>query len=266
MSSVAGIGDGSRTGIGDAADRPRRLGAAPARLARLRRRSVLRSHRGRTSCVPGQADAAARHPQRRWSCCCRTSTCRSSSAPRRRRRPKFFYSGPGDDLNTTMTRRRRRRWRADRQGALLHRGGLRLRVPRGLHRRRRHLDPVATNLSAPAGDDQSGFNGSGRHHRARRRRVGRPDGHRARRHQRAPVAATRPTAAWRESGFQVDNIALGGTVIGDAETDDEGWTFDGFRGHDRHRGPVVPQRLHRGQPPVRRARHAAPDTSTTSGS
>ena len=30
------------------------------------------------------------------------------------------------------------------------------------------------------------------------------------------------------SGFQVDNITLGGTEIGTAETD-EGWTFDGFR-------------------------------------
>ena len=30
-------------------------------------------------------------------------------------------------------------------------------------------------------------------------------------------------------GFQVDNITLGGTDIGNAETDDEGWTFDGFR-------------------------------------
>ncbi len=36
------------------------------------------------------------------------------------------------------------------------------------------------------------------------------------------VAATEP-------GFQVDNIALGGTVIGTAENENEGWTFDGFR-------------------------------------
>ncbi|GAA2136894.1 immune inhibitor A [Nocardioides koreensis] len=31
------------------------------------------------------------------------------------------------------------------------------------------------------------------------------------------------------SGFQVDNITLGGTDIGNAETDTEGWTLDGFR-------------------------------------
>ena len=58
------------------------------------------------------------------------------------------------------------------------------------------------------------------------------------------------------SGFQVDNITLDGTDIGDAETDAE----LGVRRvphHDRHRGPVVPQRLHRGQPPVRRAGQAA---------
>ena len=30
-------------------------------------------------------------------------------------------------------------------------------------------------------------------------------------------------------GFQVDNIVLGGTEIGTAETDDEGWQLDGFR-------------------------------------
>ena len=32
-----------------------------------------------------------------------------------------------------------------------------------------------------------------------------------------------------EPGFQVDNITLGGTVIGTAENENEGWTFDGFR-------------------------------------
>ena len=31
------------------------------------------------------------------------------------------------------------------------------------------------------------------------------------------------------AGFQVDNITLDGTDIGNAETEDEGWTFDGFR-------------------------------------
>ena len=31
-----------------------------------------------------------------------------------------------------------------------------------------------------------------------------------------------------ETGFQVDNITLDGTVIGDAESDDDGWSLDGF--------------------------------------
>ena len=31
------------------------------------------------------------------------------------------------------------------------------------------------------------------------------------------------------SGFQVDNITLDGTDIGNAETDADSWTFDGFR-------------------------------------
>ncbi len=32
-----------------------------------------------------------------------------------------------------------------------------------------------------------------------------------------------------ESGFRVDDIAIDGTVIGTAETETEGWTFDGFK-------------------------------------
>ncbi len=55
------------------------------------------------------------------------------------------------------------------------------------------------------------------------------------------LTATVPTGAdairWRYatdsavtlSGFRVDNITLGGTVIGAAETGDEGWVLDGFR-------------------------------------
>jgi len=35
--------------------------------------------------------------------------------------------------------------------------------------------------------------------------------------------------AYALSGFQVDNIVLDGETIGTAETDDEGWVFDGFR-------------------------------------
>ncbi len=39
----------------------------------------------------------------------------------------------------------------------------------------------------------------------------------------------RTDPAVAEQGFQVDEITLDGTVIGDAETDDDGWTLDGFR-------------------------------------
>ena len=36
------------------------------------------------------------------------------------------------------------------------------------------------------------------------------------------------------SGFRVDNITLGGESIGDAETDGDGWVFDGFRATTGH--------------------------------
>jgi immune inhibitor A len=87
--------------------------------------------------------------------------------------------------------------------------------------------PVPTNLSDTSGD-QSGFNGS------KTGLTGATDGWTA-------LSATLPagTTAVRfrnqtdgavaEKGFRVDDIALDGTILGTAETDDEGWAFDGFR-------------------------------------
>ena len=91
--------------------------------------------------------------------------------------------------------------------------------------------PVMTNLSDSAnhaGHNQSGFNTSGAG------LTGTSAGW-------VTLTATLPagTTAVRfryqtdgaaaESGFRVDDIAIGGTVIGTAETESEGWTFDGFR-------------------------------------
>ena len=88
--------------------------------------------------------------------------------------------------------------------------------------------PVATNRSDTAGD-QSGFNAS------QTGMTGSTGG------AYVPLTATLPagTNALRvryqtdgavvETGFLIDNIAINGTSIGTAETDAEGWTFNGFK-------------------------------------
>ncbi len=87
--------------------------------------------------------------------------------------------------------------------------------------------PVATNLSDTSGD-QSGFNTT-------------KTGITATSDTWTGLTATLPAGtnairfryqtdgAFVLSGFQIDNIAIGGAVIGTAETDNEGWTLDGFR-------------------------------------
>ena len=62
---------------------------------------------------------------------------------------------------------------------------------------------------------------------ARRRASGSTSPARSRPARRRSASATGPTCAETQSGLRVDNIALDGTLIGTAETD-EGWTFDGF--------------------------------------
>ncbi len=91
--------------------------------------------------------------------------------------------------------------------------------------------PVLTNRSdsaTHAGHNLSGFNTSGAGI------TGTSGGWQ-------PLTATLPTGttavrfryqtdgAAIESGFRVDDIAIDGTMIGTAETADEGWTFNGFR-------------------------------------
>ena len=90
--------------------------------------------------------------------------------------------------------------------------------------------PVPNNLSDPASRDQSGYNVSGAG------LTGTTGGFPG---AWVDLSATLPagTTAIRfryqsdggvaQQGFFVDQIALGGTLIGTAETD-EGWTFDGF--------------------------------------
>ena len=147
---------------------------------------------------------------------------------------RYFWSTQGDDLNTTMTRtgitgtnltaKVNYSIEAEWDYAFLEAskdGGT-------------TWTPVVTNRSdlgetTPAhGHNQSGFNGSGTGI------TGRSGGW-------ADLTATLPAGtnairfryqtdgAAAESGFRVDNITVGGTVIGTAETENEGWTFNGFR-------------------------------------
>lgn len=87
--------------------------------------------------------------------------------------------------------------------------------------------PVVTNRSTPASADQSGINSSGAGI------DGFTTGY-------VPLTATLPAGtnalrvryttdpAVTELGFMIDNIAINGTLVGTAETD-EGWTFAGFK-------------------------------------
>ena len=144
---------------------------------------------------------------------------------------KYFYSGAGNDLNNTMS--------VDVAGG----GALTAKVNYQIEAEWDYAfletssdggttwDPVMTNLSdsdaTHPGHNQSGFNDSGAGI------TGHSEGW-------VDLTATVPdgTDALRfryqtdgaaiESGFQVDNVTLGGASIGTAETEDEGWTLDGF--------------------------------------
>ncbi len=136
-----------------------------------------------------------------------------------------FYSGNGNNLNNTMTKlgttgtaltaQVRHEIETDWDYAFLEattNGG-------------QTWVPVLTNLSDNSGD-QSGFNGS-------------LTGITGTRAAWTQLTATLPAGtngvrfryqtdgAEAPSGFRVDDIRIGGTVIGNAESD-EGWTFDGF--------------------------------------
>ncbi len=140
---------------------------------------------------------------------------------------KYFWSTQGNDLNTTMTKTGvsgtsltaevRHAIETDWDYAFLEAstdgGTTWVQVP--------------NNLSDTAGD-QSGFNTS-------------KTGITGTRSSWTALTATLPAGtnavrfryqtdgAEALKGFQVDNIAIDGTVIGTAENDNEGWTFDGFR-------------------------------------
>jgi immune inhibitor A len=144
---------------------------------------------------------------------------------------KYFYSGAGNDLDVTMTK-------SGVSGSSLT-AKVRYEIEEDWDYAFLEASPdgstwtqVVTNLSdAPGhtGHNQSGFNDSGAG------LTGSTGGN------WLDLTATLPSGttavrfryetdpAVAESGFQVDQIAVDGTPIGTAETDSEGWVFDGFR-------------------------------------
>jgi immune inhibitor A len=140
---------------------------------------------------------------------------------------KFYFSGSGDNLDNTMTRE------VTAGGELTAK--VRYAIEEGWDYAFLEVssDGGETWESVPtsesyAGEDQGSFNPDGTGI------SGTTDG------DWVDLTATVPEGTnairWRyltdgaaaEAGFQVDNITLDGEPIGTAETDDEGWTLDGF--------------------------------------
>ena len=141
----------------------------------------------------------------------------------------YFYSDAGDSLNNTMTR------------AVTSGGALTAQVRYEIEfdwdyafleastNGGTSWTPIVTNRSQTDSDGQSTFNTS------RTGITGDSGG------AWVPLTATLPAGtnmirfryhtdeAFALSGFQVDQIAIGGTLVGTAEAGETGWTFDGFR-------------------------------------
>ena len=134
---------------------------------------------------------------------------------------RYFYSDQGDDLDTTMTR------------TVAGGGELTAKVRYDIEE-----DYDYAYLEASSDGGATWTRPDQRERRRATRRTGISGSTNG---QWVDLTATVPDGTnalrWRYvtdggvalSGFQVDNITLDGTDIGDAETDDEGWTFDGFR-------------------------------------
>jgi len=145
----------------------------------------------------------------------------------------MFYSGMGDDLNNTMART-----------TGISAGALTAKVRYDMEEDWDYAflesssngggawAPVATNLSDTSGD-QSGFNTS------LTGITGVSAGHATGANVNLTATLPAGTNALRiryqtdgavaQTGFLIDDIAIGGSAVGTAETDTEGWVFNGFR-------------------------------------
>jgi immune inhibitor A len=222
MSSGANIGDGGPNGIGDAptdltAWELFQLGWLTYDVATAGRKSVHKL---------GDNDATTKQAQGLFVVLPDKKRIDNIGAPKTG--SHMFYSSMGDDINTTMSK------------AVAGGGPLTAQVNYEIEA---HFDyafveassngttwtPLATNLSSLASADQSGINASG---------TG-IDGSSNGNYVGLTTTVPAGTTALRfryttdgglaEKGFIVDDIVLNGVAIGTAETDTEGWTFDGFR-------------------------------------
>jgi immune inhibitor A len=141
---------------------------------------------------------------------------------------RYFYSGAGDDLNNTMTR------------SVTGGGALTAQVRYDIEFDWDYAfleassnggttwTPIVTNRSQTNSDGQSTFNTS------RTGITGTTSGAWVSLTANLPAATNmirfryHTDEAFALSGFQVDQIAIGGTVVGTAETGETGWTFAGF--------------------------------------
>ncbi len=145
---------------------------------------------------------------------------------------QFFYSGQGNDLDNTMTRTT-----GITAGAFTAAVRYSIEDTYDYAFLEASTDagatwlPVMTNLSDPASRDQSGFNGSGTG------LTGESAGYAGGAYVNLTATLPGGTNAlrWRyqtdgaavQPGLSVDDMAIDGASVGNAETD-EGWTFDGF--------------------------------------
>ena len=140
---------------------------------------------------------------------------------------RYFYSDAGDDLDNTMTRE------VDGGGAFTAKVRYDIEEAYDYAFLEATSDgdewiPVETDVSYD-GDDQSGFDPTGVG------LTGSSNGEWVDLTATVPDGTTairwryRTDPAYTLQGFQVDNMTLAGESIGTAETDDEGWEFDGFR-------------------------------------
>ena len=222
MSSGANIGDGKSTGIGDD---PVDMGTfEKLQLGWLNYETAQAGQRSEHKLGPSTANT--KQAQALLTVLPDKSVPLELGAPCVSCGSRYYWSSQGNDLNTTMTKpvtaagslRAKVRYEAEEDWDYAF---LEASPDAGAT-----WSPVATNLSDTA-NDQSGFNAS---------RTGLTGSVTTWTDLSAVLPAGTNAVRFRyqtdgavaESGFRVDDITVGGTPIGTAETDD-GWAFDGFR-------------------------------------
>jgi immune inhibitor A len=233
MSSGANIGDGGRDGIGD---NPTDLGAWELfQLGWLDQQGTKGPfyevvQYGQTATVKLGANVPAQKNASQALFVILPDKKRIDTIGNPASGTQFFYSGSGNDLNNTMTKT-----------TGIGPGALTAKVRFDIEEDFDYAfveagngttwTPIVTNLSSPAATDQSGFNSSGAG------LTGVSAGYASGAYVDLTGTVPAGTTALRvryqtdgglaRPGLSIDDIAIGGTSVGNAETD-EGWVYDGF--------------------------------------